>query len=122
STPGLGRRFSLYVPPHESGLESVPSAPALLTANGAHAGADSEIDERTSDDRAQLQPSDRAVLMIASPDQADKMRELVHRLGAKAILVGHPTSGLGFAREHRPQSVVLRGDRHSIETTLRQLT
>jgi CheY-like chemotaxis protein len=61
------------------------------------------------------------VLLIASPDHAEALLEQVHRLGAKAILVGHPTSGLGFAREHRPQSVVLRGDRYSIETMLGQL-
>jgi signal transduction histidine kinase/CheY-like chemotaxis protein len=128
SMPGKGSRFSLFVPLSDRTLDAAV-IDRKVTVNGHESGAPSEaasvplsvLTQPSIDDREQLGSEDRVMLVVASPEQAQPLREAAARRGARAILVGHPAGGLGFAREHRPQSVLLRGDRRWVETLLGQL-
>jgi CheY-like chemotaxis protein len=124
STPGAGSSFSLYLPLRDRALEfevaelvrgasevrsgGVPAPPAGATA--------------LADDPAALEADDRVVLVIDSdPERAAQMLDVVHAHGAKGILAVRHTAGLGLAREHRPEAIVLSGDSSRAESALGQL-
>jgi signal transduction histidine kinase/CheY-like chemotaxis protein len=125
STPGEGSRFSLFLPLTERVVETLGdgrgSEGALLLAagNGKPAGV---AQPPPDDDSAQLDPDDRVVLVLDSrPERARSLLDAVHDYGAKGVLAGRPTAGLGLAREHRPAAVVLAGDMPRVESVLGQL-
>jgi signal transduction histidine kinase/HAMP domain-containing protein/CheY-like chemotaxis protein len=127
STPGEGSRFSLFLPLTERVVETladgrgadVPVAVAPAAGNGKPVGL---VDLPPDDDSAQLDPDDRVVLVIDSrPERARSLLDAVHAHGAKGVVVGRPTAGLGMAREHRPAAVLLAGDMPRVESVLRQL-
>jgi CheY-like chemotaxis protein len=65
---------------------------------------------------------DRVVLVIASqPERAQTLVERVHARGVKAIIARRPSAGLGLAREHRPEVVLLAGEEPRAESVLGQL-
>ena len=126
SVVGSGSRFSLFVPVSERPVE----APGITRTNGkTTAGSQTPIQfpisatsQPLADDRAELEPDDRVMLVIGStPDRAERLREAVRRQGSKAVVGGQPTTGLGLVREHRPQAVLLGGEPAWVEAVLGQL-
>jgi HAMP domain-containing protein/signal transduction histidine kinase/CheY-like chemotaxis protein len=127
STPGQGSRFSLFLPLTERVVEPLgdgrgadgPVAVAPAAGNGKPVGL---VDVAPDDDSAQLDPDDRVVLVIdPRPERARSLLEAVHAHGAKGVVAGRPTAGLGMAREHRPAAVLLAGDMPRVESVLGQL-
>ncbi len=126
STPGEGSRFSLFLPLTERVAEPLVdgrSAEASIVApptgrNGKPAG----LVDPPPDDDSVLDPDDRVVLVIDSrPQRARSLLDAVHAAGAKGIVAGRPTAGLGLAREHRPGAVLLAGEMSRVESVLGQL-
>jgi HAMP domain-containing protein/signal transduction histidine kinase/CheY-like chemotaxis protein len=121
SSVGAGSRFSLFIPISErtgeatDWIDVVDAAPAEpLPASVAR--------ESLADDRSELEPDDRVMLVIGSTsDTAERLREAVRRRGAKAVVAGQATSGLGLVREHRPEAVLLSGEPSWVEAVLGQL-
>jgi CheY-like chemotaxis protein len=75
-----------------------------------------------SDDRGQLEPDDRVMVVIgATQERAEQLREVVRRHGGKAVVGGQPTAGLGLVREHRPHAVLIAGAASWVEAVLAQL-
>jgi signal transduction histidine kinase/CheY-like chemotaxis protein/HAMP domain-containing protein len=113
---GRGSRFTLLLPltqrAHESSLEVLTAgSPAVGKGEGA-----------TTDDGADIEAGERVVLVIDSnPERAEELLEAIHSRGAKAVRAKRATAGLGLAREHRPQVVLLAGDPPRVESTLSQL-
>jgi CheY-like chemotaxis protein len=121
SSVGEGSRFSLFVPESDRTIEGIErsdgSVPALEPAT-----PQSVPREPLSDDRSALEPDDRVMLVIASASaRAERLREAVRRQGAKAVVAGQPTTGLGLVREHRPEAVLLAGEQSWVEAVLGQL-
>ena len=115
---GEGSHFSLLLPLVEhvadAPVDTRPSAAALV--NEPAPG-----DESATDDSARLAPDDRVVLVIDSnADRAKTMVEAVRARGAKAILARRPRGGVGLAREHRPEVVLVAEDQRE-ESALEQL-
>jgi signal transduction histidine kinase/CheY-like chemotaxis protein/HAMP domain-containing protein len=123
STVDRGSRFSLFVPLSERAVET----PALEPPAG-DTGAEDAVTalaaqpEAPGDDRADISPDDRVMLVIgSSADRSHRLLEAVRRQGAKAIQVAQPTTSLGLVREHRPEAVLLSGDAAWVEAVLGQL-
>jgi CheY-like chemotaxis protein/nitrogen-specific signal transduction histidine kinase len=125
STLGKGSKFTLFLPlteraveaPAEESVEDRPSS------NGGGRPAVIVADEGVlADDRGQLESDDRVVLLIDSDRaRAEGIVEAIHGRGAKAIIAARPTAGLGLAREHRPEAVLLAGEGPRVEPLLGQL-
>jgi signal transduction histidine kinase/CheY-like chemotaxis protein/HAMP domain-containing protein len=126
SEVGAGSRFSLFLPMGERPMESLPelaeitprAEPAVNGSNGSGAATV----EPVGDDTSGLDHDDRVVLVIASnPERAQTLVDTVHARGAKALVVRRPSASLGFAREHRPEAVLLAGEEPRAESVLGQL-
>ncbi len=124
STPGAGSAFSLYLPLRDRALE-FEVAELTRGATEIRAGAAPVLPAgatAVADDPATLDADDRVVLVIDSdPERAAQMLGVVHSHGAKGILAVRHTAGLGLAREHRPEAIVLAGDTTRAESVLGQL-
>ena len=127
SSLGEGSQFSLFLPLTERALETTvdepPATEPAITALAAT--ADDELDSvvlPVPDDSGQLEPDDHVILVIDSqPEHARPVLDAIHARGAKAILVRRPSAGLGLAREHRPEGVVVAGESQRAEPVLAQL-
>ncbi len=107
SAIGTGSRFSLILPLIEHVADVVP------------AGKVTSATQELTDDSAILEPGDRVVLVIDSkPERAKTILDAIHAGGGKAILARQPGAGLGLARGHVPEAIVVAGD---AESTLAQL-
>ena len=121
SVLGLGSRFSLLVPAGQPGspprLEPPAPAPALTSSVSK-----TRIDKPVSDDRSQVQPGERAVLVIdANGERAITVLEVLHTRGDKAIVAGETTAAVELAREHQPKAVLLAGDAKRVESGIAEL-
>ena len=112
STPGEGSTFTLFLPPSMDGPDQGPVAQAAVVtspspevATGPEAAAE---EASVGDDRADVQPGDRVLLVIGTdPDVVGTAAELGRERGFK-VLIGHRgDEGLSLAREMRPDAVVL---------------
>jgi HAMP domain-containing protein/signal transduction histidine kinase/CheY-like chemotaxis protein len=123
STVGRGSRFSLFVPVGERTLEApVPERPLEpVSSGGGSAVPVAAPPVPAVDEPLGLEADDRVMLVVSPPDRAEPLREAVRRQGAKAVLAGQPTTGLGLVREHRPEAVLLAGDAPWVEAELGQL-
>ena len=110
SEVGAGSRFSLFLPMNERPGEAL-SEPATLAPEPAVNGSDGHgttVVVPVTDDSTALGLDDRVILVIASqPERAKRLVEQVHARGVKAVLARRPSAGLGLAREHRPEVVLL---------------
>jgi signal transduction histidine kinase/CheY-like chemotaxis protein len=118
SEVGKGTRFSLFVPLSERTVETPSTVPAV---NGGAPALPAGRAEMVESDGAGLEPDDRVILVISNPDRADVLGEAVRRQGAKPVLVGQPTTGLGLVRGHRPEAVLLAGETAWVDAVLGQL-
>jgi CheY-like chemotaxis protein len=125
SALGKGSRFSLFLPltervvdtPLEGRTNGAPEPIELVESNGSAAlpGGEPVVEDS-------VQPDDRVILVIDSqPQRSGSLLKAVHARGAKAVVAGRPTAGLGLAREHRPEAVLLAGDLQRVESVLGQL-
>jgi CheY-like chemotaxis protein len=75
-----------------------------------------------ADDRRQLEPEDRLVLVIDTDGgRARRVLDMLHERSSKGIVTSRPTAALALAREHRPGAVLLAGDLPRVEVVLGQL-
>ncbi len=122
STLGGGSRFTLFLPlselPVQTQLDGGTGAAAEATARETAAIASLGL----ADDGDRVGEDDRIVLVI-DPDAARARAVLraAHRRGAKGLIARRLTAGLGLAREHRPQTLVLAGELSQAEHVLAQL-
>ncbi len=125
SAVGSGSRFTLFVPLDERIVDAVPAGwiDASPAPEGAgRAPATPVLEEPVSDDRGELEPDDRVMIVIGSThERAEQLREAVHRHGAKVVVGGQPTAGLSLVRDHRPQAVLIAGAASWVESVLSQL-
>jgi HAMP domain-containing protein/signal transduction histidine kinase/DNA-binding response OmpR family regulator len=124
SEVGAGSRFSLFLPMGER-LTETPAKPGPavpeLAVNGSH-GSGATVVVPVADEGAGLGHDDRVILVIASqPERAQLLVEQVHARGVKAVLARRPSAGLGLAREHRPEVVLLAVGDPRAESVLGQL-
>jgi HAMP domain-containing protein/signal transduction histidine kinase/CheY-like chemotaxis protein len=124
SEVGAGSRFSLFLPMNERPGEAL-SEPATLAPEPAVNGSDGHgttVVIPVTDDSTALGLDDRVILVIASqPERAKRLVEQVHARGVKAVLARRPSAGLGLAREHRPEVVLLAVADPRAESVLGQL-
>ncbi len=124
SEVGIGSRFSLFLPMSDRPVEAPPEPAAPTPAVGANGSNGSGLPGliQVGDDSALLDHDDRVILVIAStPGRAERLVELIHSRGVKAVLARRPSATLGLAREHRPEVVLLAGEEPRAESVLGQL-
>jgi len=136
SRPGEGSTFTLRLPrnlselmdsqPSETGAQSALAAappvprtlptrstdPQSMRATGVPAQPPAVQSFRKSplfaDDRAQLEPGARLILVIEDePAFARILFDLAHELDFQCVVAQNADEGVEFAREHRPSAVVL---------------
>ena len=123
STVGQGSSFSLFLPLIEHVADhdiatSTDDAPPTSSAAPA-------VEEPVTDDRGDLEPGDRVMLVVDSGSHSDSARARARRLlalvrahGAKAILARRASVGLALAREHVPEVVLVAEDSDRDESAL----
>ena len=115
---GRGSRFSLFLPL----IEHAADAPVDTRTDSpaAAVSAAPAVEEPVTDDSAALGPEDRVMLVIDSnAGRARTMVEAVRARGAKAIVGRRPSAGVGLAREHRPEVVLVAGESEREESRAR---
>jgi signal transduction histidine kinase/HAMP domain-containing protein/CheY-like chemotaxis protein len=124
SEVGIGSRFSLFLPMSDRPVEAPPepaTPPPAVGVHGANGWGPPGLIQ-VGDDSALLDHDDRVILVIAStPGRAERLVELIHSRGVKAVLARRPSATLGLAREHRPEAVLLAGEELRAESVLGQL-
>jgi CheY-like chemotaxis protein len=106
STVGQGSSFALCLPL----IEHVADAPVDTRTDDPTPAASVAVvaEEPITDDRGDLLPEDRVMLVVdADPSRARRLLALVRAHGAKAILAQRASAGLGLAREHLPEVVLV---------------
>ncbi len=122
SSLGEGSQFALFLPLTERVVETAIDPPPSAPSVAASADELEVVAVPATDDSGQLEPDDRVILVIDSrPELAGPLLDAIHARGAKAILVRRPSAGLGLAREHRPEGVVVAGESQRAEPVLGQL-
>ncbi len=117
STVGQGSRFSLFLPLIEHAADAPVDDRADDPAPAARAVAVAE--EPVTDDRGDLEPGDRVMLVVdADSPRARRLLALVRAHGAKAILARSASAGLGLAREHMPEVVLVAEESDRDESAL----
>ncbi len=118
STVGQGSSFSLFLPL----IEHVADAPVDTRTEDPMtqiAVLDNVPEEPITDDRGDLAPEDRVMLVIdADSARARRLLALVRAHGAKAILAQRASAGLGLAREHMPEVVLVAEESDRDESAL----
>ncbi len=122
STPGEGSTFTLYLPDTYAAAPSVrrPAAPAIV-AEPAEPPAPTAGPERDrgedpalfmpnllGDDRADLEPGDRVLLVIEDDVTfARVLFDLVRAMGFKCLVAVSGEAGLDLAQEYKPDAITL---------------
>ncbi|MFC4424964.1 response regulator [Deinococcus navajonensis] len=135
STPGVGSVFTLYLPLGDravdrqapSQIHAPPTAPAATSVPGplslpevptfsAEQPAQATVDQPAGppaaavplDDRASLQPGDRAVLIIEDdPTYAGILMDLAHERGFMTLVAPRGDQALTLAQTYRPAAITL---------------
>jgi CheY-like chemotaxis protein len=121
STVGQGSRFSLFLPLIERAADAPVDTRTDDPAPGASAAAvaEAEAEEPITDDRGDLAPEDRVMLVVdADSARARRLLALVRAHGAKAILAQRASAGLGLASEHMPEVVLVAEESDRDESAL----
>jgi signal transduction histidine kinase/DNA-binding response OmpR family regulator/HAMP domain-containing protein len=123
STPGQGSTFTLYLPlmyPAAPGTASEPtgatSGPSVVEAAALKPAAPTParavlapvVERAVADDRANVQPGDR-VLLIAEDDPsfAQILLDLAREMGFKGLVAQRADRALALVREYQPTAVTL---------------
>ncbi len=116
SEPGRGSTFTFYLPRvYAPALAPRPAAAPPLGAPRALAEAPSQPTQPTivvsqpfEDDREDLQPGDRVLLVIEDdPDFARILRDAGRARGFKVVVALEGDAGLALARKHKPAAITL---------------
>jgi CheY-like chemotaxis protein/HAMP domain-containing protein len=116
SEEGKGSIFTLYLPERlVPGLPAKSLEPAVgsLATASAEAPSAPAIEEPSvtvvlEDDRHDLMPADRSILIIEDDSQFVKiLSELIHERGFKCIIAGDGVTGLEFADAYMPRAIML---------------
>jgi signal transduction histidine kinase/DNA-binding response OmpR family regulator len=116
SAPGRGSAFTVSLPLRlRAALSPIPAAAARLRswqAGGAAAiepGASAALAApEIEDDRAQLHPGDRSLLIVEDDAQfATILRDLGRELGFRCIVAGSAAAAVAAALRHQPAAIVL---------------
>jgi CheY-like chemotaxis protein len=119
SVPGEGSTFTLFLPqvyvsPKAARLATeIPGdrvAAVLPEVEAVRPGADREglLPGEIPDDRADLGPEDRVILIIDNDESfARFLLEMAHENGFKAIVAGQGAEGIALANRHRIDAVTL---------------
>jgi CheY-like chemotaxis protein len=112
STPGVGSTFTLYLPLAYSGSAQRPASAPLpragMPAIAAQGPAIAPAIEAVPDDRADLRPGDRVLLIVEDdPHYARIIADLAHESGFKALIASRGADALALAREYQPSAVSL---------------
>ena len=115
SAPGKGSTFTLYLPQTYVGPPAVAPAPRErkpvfsgppLQLSGVNVAED--VAERPLDDRENLQPEDRVLLIVEDdPHYARVLCDLSHDKGFKVIMASGGVEALALAREYHPAAISL---------------
>ena len=116
STEGEGTTFSLFLPDTYRGLATDKTIPAaVLAATSATPGESAEgasspapMGVSIPDDRAQIGPTDQAVLVVEDDWRfAELLMEGAHDAGMKAIITTRGQEAVSLAREFAPVAITL---------------
>jgi len=115
SDPGKGSAFTLYLPLDLSSekpkSEAVPDVREAKTAPQSEKTdqqkAVAEV-EAVDDDRSDISPDDRSILIIEDdPVFLKILRDLARDAGFKCLVAGDGETGLQFADFHKPSAIIL---------------
>jgi HAMP domain-containing protein/signal transduction histidine kinase/DNA-binding response OmpR family regulator len=112
SARGEGSTFTLYLPLHYAGTDSL-TLESTSTTPGNPAVTRTvvlpiEREDVVSDDRDSLDPDDLVLLIIEDdPHYARVLLGLAHDKGFKGVVVGKGSLGLSMAKQFRPTAIVL---------------
>ena len=112
SIPGQGSTFTLYLPLKYVGPAAEQRTPPAIVGNGSMAlaiGRAPELPiEQMPDDRGNIQPGDRTLLIVEDdPHYARIIADLAHDSGLKVLVAHRGADALSLAREFRPSAVSL---------------
>jgi CheY-like chemotaxis protein len=111
SAPNKGSTFKLYVPqsqPAPRRARSVRDDLPPRTAERETTPVTLIPDELIQDDRADLQPNDRVLLVVEDdPGFAQVLVDTAHVRGFKAVVAARGAIGMALARELRPHAITL---------------
>ncbi|MFM0326778.1 response regulator [Caballeronia glebae] len=114
STQGVGSTFTLTMPPVYGAAAALPSAvveapaPVVIEEKRAPAEEPVEVVHVIDDDRADLTPGRRLVLVVEDePGFAQVLLDLAHELGYRCIVSGTAGEGLRLAQERAPNAILL---------------
>ncbi len=114
SVHGQGSTFTLFLPLHYSGPDSMRTAPtgesSLARATRAHALTiqPATREEHIEDDRDAIEQRDAVMLIIEDdPHYARILLGLAHEKGFKGIVATKGAVGLSLARQYRPAAISL---------------
>ncbi|HZP42624.1 MAG TPA: response regulator, partial [Candidatus Binatia bacterium] len=118
STPGVGSTFRLFLPFHSVPARRRDVAPEPQPAVPAPAPETSApvVESHVSDDRGDIQPGDRVILMIEDDVAfAELLLDAAHRRGFKGIVASHGTAALELAQQYLPDGITLDIDLPDID-------
>jgi HAMP domain-containing protein/signal transduction histidine kinase/DNA-binding response OmpR family regulator len=114
STPGWGSSFTLYVPQKYVGPSQTIAtltdwqAPAHRLTISLPAVRVTGAPEEVEDDRSDLQPGDRTLLIVEDDSRyARILSDLAHEQGFKVLIATRGADALGLAREYQPAAISL---------------
>ncbi|MCQ4165040.1 HAMP domain-containing protein [Tahibacter harae] len=106
STVGVGSTFTLYLPLHYVGATSGDDQRGR--AGAPQPALPAPRNEEVADDRAELQPGDRVLLIVEDdPHYAKVMLDLAREHGFKGLVAMRGTEAITLARKHLPTAISL---------------
>jgi CheY-like chemotaxis protein len=107
SVPGEGSTFTLYLPLHYAGPDSIKAQPRGAEAV-SRAVLPPEREEQVPDDRDEIEDGDATLLIVEDdPHYARVLLGMARDKGFKGIVTSKGTLGLALARQYRPTAITL---------------
>jgi signal transduction histidine kinase/HAMP domain-containing protein/DNA-binding response OmpR family regulator len=107
SVPGEGSTFTLYLPLHYAGPDSIKAQPRGAEAI-SRAVLPPEREEQVPDDRDEIQEGDATLLIVEDdPHYARVLLGMARDKGFKGIVTSKGTLGLSLARQFLPTAITL---------------